>query len=152
MTPSPKSRDPQPDPATTIGIDFGGTSVKIGACRDGEIVGRAEPIPTAKFAGADPLIAEIVDRVAGLRSEFPAVSALGAGVPGLVDAGRSNDRREPLQDRLHSRGILAVFAMVSRQIDGVRCQTIRLGDGHSRSDAKLAHLVAGRRNDAAVTW
>ena len=70
---------------TTLGIDFGGTSVKFGVCRNGEIIGRAEPIPTAKFAGPDALIAEIVGRVGELRESFPEASALGAGVPGLVD-------------------------------------------------------------------
>ena len=74
------------DPATkTLGIDFGGTSVKFGVCQNGEIIGRADPIPTARFAGPEALIAEIVTKVEELREQFPEISALGAGVPGLVD-------------------------------------------------------------------
>ena len=73
------------DRQCAIGIDFGGTSVKIGAVRGGDILARAEPIPTSKFAGADPLIAEIVEKVSRLKTDFPGASALGAGVPGLVD-------------------------------------------------------------------
>lgn len=70
---------------TTIGIDFGGTSVKIGVCKNGELVCIDEPIPTASFAGPQALISEMAARVAQLRTKHPEIAAIGVGVPGLVD-------------------------------------------------------------------
>jgi len=54
--------------APVIGIDFGGTSVKIGLCR-----------------GADALIAVMCDAIDTLKKNHPGVGAVGVGVPGLVD-------------------------------------------------------------------
>lgn len=73
---------------TSIGIDFGGTSVKIGVCKGGELLGTDEPIPTASFGGPAPLISEMAARVAQLRKRHPAIAAIGVGVPGLVDFDR----------------------------------------------------------------
>lgn len=70
---------------TSVGIDFGGTSVKLGVCRDGELLFTDEPIPTANFQGPAPLITEMAARVARLREKFPDIAAIGVGVPGLVD-------------------------------------------------------------------
>ncbi len=70
---------------STVGIDFGGTSVKLGVCRDGALLQTDEPIPTAHFAGPTALIGEMAARVARLRESFPDIAAIGIGVPGLVD-------------------------------------------------------------------
>jgi len=70
---------------TSVGIDFGGTSVKLGVCRDGELLCTDEPIPTANFAGPAALITEMAVRVARLREKHPDIAAIGVGVPGLVD-------------------------------------------------------------------
>lgn len=70
---------------TSIGIDFGGTSVKLGVCRGGELLCTDDPIPTANFAGPQALIGEMAARVARLRKEHPGIAAIGVGVPGLVD-------------------------------------------------------------------
>lgn len=72
-------------PITSIGIDFGGTSVKLGVCRDGELLCTDTPIPTANFHGPAALIAEMAARVAKLRETYPDIAAIGVGVPGLVD-------------------------------------------------------------------
>lgn len=72
----------------SIGIDFGGTSVKIGVCKGGELLGTDEPIPTGSFGGPAPLISEMAGRVAQLRKRHPAIAAIGVGVPGLVDFDR----------------------------------------------------------------
>lgn len=72
-------------PVTSVGIDFGGTSVKLGVCRDGELLLTDEPIPTANYQGPAPLITEMAARVAKLREQFPEIAAIGVGVPGLVD-------------------------------------------------------------------
>ena len=74
------------DPAkTSIGIDFGGTSVKLGVCRGDELLVTDAPIPTANFAGPAALIGEMAARVSKLREAYPDICAIGVGVPGLVD-------------------------------------------------------------------
>ena len=70
---------------TSVGIDFGGTSVKLGVCRDGELLATDSAIPTANFSGPSALIGEMAARVAKLRETFPDIAAIGVGVPGLVD-------------------------------------------------------------------
>ena len=73
---------------SSVGIDFGGTSVKLGVCRAGELLCTDEPIPTADFHGPHALINEMAARVANLRVTFPDIAAIGVGVPGLVDFDR----------------------------------------------------------------
>jgi len=70
---------------TSIGIDFGGTSVKLGVCRGDELLVTDTPIPTAQFHGPAALIGEMAARVAQLRKTYPSICAIGVGVPGLVD-------------------------------------------------------------------
>ena len=70
---------------TSVGIDFGGTSVKLGVCRGGELLTTDAPIPTADFAGPAALIGEMANRVTKLRASYPNIAAIGVGVPGLVD-------------------------------------------------------------------
>ncbi len=73
---------------TAIGIDFGGTSVKIGLVHEGRIVARRPPLVTQSYAGSEPLIAAMVAEVHALRSEHPdrPAFALGVGMPGFVDS------------------------------------------------------------------
>jgi len=70
---------------TSIGIDFGGTSIKLGVCRGDELLLTDEPIPTPQYNGPTPLIGEMAVRVAKLRNAYPDICAIGVGVPGLVD-------------------------------------------------------------------
>lgn len=68
-----------------IGIDFGGTSVKPGVVSGREIIARSTPIPTREHNGADSLLAAIFREVEILREQHSGVSALGAGLPGIID-------------------------------------------------------------------
>ena len=68
-----------------IGIDFGGTSVKLAVIEGSELLTDVTRIPTQKFDGAEPLIEAIVKKVWELRQSFPQVGAIGIGVPGVVD-------------------------------------------------------------------
>jgi len=77
-----------PTPPTTVGIDFGGTFVKLGVCRDGDLLLTDEPIPTAHYSGPAALIGEMALRVEKLKTQFPDLAAIGVGVPGLVDFDR----------------------------------------------------------------
>ncbi len=72
-------------PVTAVGVDFGGTFVKIGVCRGGELLETDTPFPTADHFGPDALIGSMTKRIAGLRNKYPDIAAIGVGVPGLVD-------------------------------------------------------------------
>lgn len=72
-------------PVTAVGVDFGGTFVKIGVCRGGELLETDTPFPTADHQGPDALIAAMAARIATLRDKHPDIAAIGVGVPGLVD-------------------------------------------------------------------
>lgn len=68
-----------------IGIDFGGTSVKLAVVEGSELLTDVRRIPTQDFPGPEPLIAAITEEVGGLRVSFPEVVGIGIGVPGAVD-------------------------------------------------------------------
>lgn len=68
-----------------VGIDFGGTTVKIGVVRDGAITHRAASLLTLTFNSAAELLAAILASIAELRAAEPAIAAVGAGLPGIVD-------------------------------------------------------------------
>jgi len=73
---------------TAVGVDFGGTFVKLGVCRGGELLEQGESIPTANHPGSDALIHAIAGRVNDMKARFPDIAAVGVGVPGLVDFDR----------------------------------------------------------------
>ncbi len=68
-----------------VGIDFGGTSVKIGVCEGGRVLETLAPIVTAAHPGPGALIDAMAANVRALRERYPTLSAVGCGVPGLVD-------------------------------------------------------------------
>ena len=69
----------------TIGVDFGGTSVKVGAVRGAEVVGDVARIPTQTYDGPDNLLDAMVDAINELKAKHPSIGAVGIGVPGAVD-------------------------------------------------------------------
>ena len=71
---------------TAIGVDFGGTTVKSAVIDDGRIVARAAPLQTQDFVGPEALLPAIRATLDLLREAHPAVSAIGAGVPGMIDS------------------------------------------------------------------
>jgi glucokinase len=70
----------------SIGIDFGGTSIKSALVRGGEIVRRGEPIDTQRCGAPDAIIDALVRLIAELADGHPGVGAVGLGLPGLVDS------------------------------------------------------------------
>jgi len=68
-----------------IGIDFGGTSVKIGVLRHGTLIEEAPRIDTQEFEAARPLIERINETCSDLRSRHSGIEAIGVGMPGFVD-------------------------------------------------------------------
>jgi glucokinase len=74
-----------PDSPLTIGIDFGGTSVKIAVVFQSHIIDSTPPIATQEFTGPDELIAAMIRIVEDLRARHPGIAAIGVGMPGFVD-------------------------------------------------------------------
>jgi glucokinase len=68
-----------------IGIDMGGSSVKLGVCRGAQLLFQASPIPTRDFRGVNDLLAAMREAILALRQEAPGIAAVGAGVPGFAD-------------------------------------------------------------------
>lgn len=71
-----------------IGIDFGGTSIKFAVVRGAEVVARGENIPTQNFTTTEESLLAIFAEIERLRSLYPEIAAIGAGLPGMVDADR----------------------------------------------------------------
>ena len=70
---------------TAVGVDFGGTSIKLGVCRGDELLETGEPIITGDYREPDALIRAMAQGVEKLRAKHPGIAAIGVGVPGLVD-------------------------------------------------------------------
>ncbi len=68
-----------------IGIDMGGTSVKLGVCHGARLLFHADPIETQNFAGAEALLEVMSREVRALKQACPGVRAVGVGVPGFTD-------------------------------------------------------------------
>jgi glucokinase len=73
------------DSPLTVGIDFGGTSVKLAVVFQSHIVDHAPPIATQEFDGPEKLIDEIVRSVEDLRIRHSGIAAVGVGMPGFVN-------------------------------------------------------------------
>ncbi len=69
----------------SIGIDFGGTSIKIGVVEGKEIIAFAERIIPTDYSTPSDLIDAIAETANALKKKHPEIVAIGCGVPGLVD-------------------------------------------------------------------
>jgi glucokinase len=72
-------------PTPVIGIDFGGTSVKLAVVEGETLLTGVYRIPTQEFDDPDQLIDRIAAEVAKIRVVYPSVGAIGIGVPGAVN-------------------------------------------------------------------
>ena len=66
---------------TAVGVDFGGTSIKLGVCRGADLLEVEDPIPTQGHGAPEALIKIIADRIAKLRAKHSGIGAVGVGVP-----------------------------------------------------------------------
>lgn len=73
------------DDSLAIGIDFGGTTVKIGVVYQSHIIDQAPPIATQEFKDHASLIEAMVRIVEDLRARHEGVSCVGVGMPGFVN-------------------------------------------------------------------
>jgi glucokinase len=78
------SESANPD-LVTLGIDFGGTSVKVAAVRGAEILSEVERIVTSENGSPEEMIAALNLSISRWRKQFPEIAAVGVGVPGAVD-------------------------------------------------------------------
>ena len=68
-----------------VGVDFGGTSIKIGVVQGAVIVDKAEPLPTAVYDSPAAIIEAMCETIRGLLAKHPEAQAVGLGMPGWVD-------------------------------------------------------------------
>jgi glucokinase len=73
-------------PLFSIGVDFGGTTIKSAVVADGRIIARGATIETHKLTGPAMLIDTLTEELIRLKNEHPAVRAVGVGLPGIVDS------------------------------------------------------------------
>ena len=70
---------------TAIGFDMGATSTKTGVVKDGKIIFRGEIIQTRQDGDVASLIDAFVKEIQRLRTYTPEASAVGFGVPGIIN-------------------------------------------------------------------
>ena len=68
-----------------IGIDMGGTSIKIAVIRGTDIICKAEPVATMEFGTPEAVFTEVGKRIRDLQQTYPDIRAVGMGLPGFVD-------------------------------------------------------------------
>jgi glucokinase len=69
-----------------VGIDFGGTTIKSAAVEGGRILARGRTIDTLALRGPEATVHALCNVVAELRQTVSGTSAIGIGVPGIVDS------------------------------------------------------------------
>jgi glucokinase len=70
---------------TAIGMDYGGTTIKTGVVQDGVIVQRGNTLVTRQDGDIEKMVAEMVEEIQRLRAEHPDLSAVGFGLPGILN-------------------------------------------------------------------
>ena len=68
-----------------IGVDIGGTTIKIGVVYRSNVIDQTSPISTTDFDGPDSLIDAVVGIIEDLRSRHSGIAGVGVGVPGFVN-------------------------------------------------------------------
>ena len=69
----------------SIGIDFGGTSIKSAVVQNGTIIARGETLDPARHESSLTLIEALFDVITALRKDHPEIAGVGIGFPGFVD-------------------------------------------------------------------
>lgn len=73
------------DKDLAIGIDMGGTSIKIAVIGGTEILEKAEPVATMDYGTPEAVFTEVGKRIKELQVKYPTIRAVGMGLPGFVD-------------------------------------------------------------------
>ncbi len=72
-------------PSLSIGIDFGGTSIKMGVVCGTDVIAHAPSIATQEYDTPEQIITAIAQFVNILRKDYPDVKTIGMGMPGFVN-------------------------------------------------------------------
>lgn len=70
----------------TLGIDLGGTQIKLGVVENGQVVCESEHA-TPEERAYDAVLQTLADEANKLLSRYPEIKQVGLGSPGLIDAG-----------------------------------------------------------------
>ena len=135
-----------------LGIDIGGTTIKIGVVDEaaGKVV--AESSFVTPQSGAQNAAAEMARHVRDIKSSYPEIDRMGVGVPGMMNRDRSLVRyppnllgwkEEPLQKYLQEA--LPEFKRIEVDNDAkvAALAEAKLGAGHGLSHFLLATLGTG---------
>ena len=68
-----------------LGIDIGGTSIKFGILDKSNNLILSDSLPTDAHLGPDSLQEKVKSIINKCLSDFPLISSIGVGVPGVVD-------------------------------------------------------------------
>ncbi len=68
----------------SLGIDFGGTTIKSAVVAGARIVARGTTFETQRYSPT-AIIDALVDEIACLKREHPGLRAVGVGLPGIID-------------------------------------------------------------------
>lgn len=141
--------------AQFLGVDLGGTSIKMALANDqGEILVR-EPIPTASHAGPEKVLQNIVAHARTLQAKLPndsaALAGVGVGVPGLVDIESGTTKFLPnfptqWRDVPAARTIGDGLKCPVRLLNDVRTATLgelRFGHGKDQPDLSMVFFAIG---------
>jgi glucokinase len=121
-----------------LGIDLGGTNIKVVVLEDGEVIARRSELTRSEEGPA-----AVLQRVAALARKTESVDTVGVALPGLVD----RDGRGVLLPNLHGDWVgLPIAAPLAESIQ----RPVRLiNDGHAFALAE-ARLGAARGADDVI--
>ncbi|QQL45416.1 ROK family protein [Sulfuriroseicoccus oceanibius] len=133
-----------------IGVDFGGTSVKVGLCDGAEVLEKMPRIPTKDFGCRDDLVAAIVGQIKDLQARHEGVVGVGAGVPGNVDYKRGRIHQltnvegwvdVPLRELLEKK--TGLVAAVDNDANCMAYAEWRVGAGRGANDMVAITMGTG---------
>ena len=136
-----------------IGVDFGGTFVKMARVDEHGVIGARASFATAGLAGVDGWLDEVARHVAALLADLPADvewQGIGVGVPGFVDYARGfvynltnvpGWSAVPLAERLTQR--FGKTARVDNDVNAMAVGECTYGAGQAYQHAVFITLGTG---------
>jgi len=145
-----KQRNPSGSRRLAVGIDFGGTTVKMGLVDDTGRIRRSLSFPTSRAATQQAWLEAVAEGWRALVRPGERVAGVGVGVPGFVDFERgfiheltnvSGWIGVPLAERLRRR--FGVPARVDNDVNAMAWGECVCGAGRGRRHAVLVTLGTG---------
>lgn len=134
----------------SIGVDMGGTTIKFAVVQGTEILYKGQPMQTGDYPSPDDIVAEIGNRLRHIMELYPAVKAVGMGLPGFVDhkAGVVDSLTNvPGWYDIHIRDILAEATGLPAAVDNdANCMAYaewKLGAGRGMNDLVCLTIGTG---------